>query len=1407
MPPIDGSQYATLGIEERRALFFAVWMPTAVSVSAYVKYCKEKHFSTTPEACRRAFARLEAFGYVELKNHRKELFCECLRPVDAKTAVWMARDADQGRWWPQNDNELCMLVTGQRHYSYSYLDGETSTIGWAFVWLRALAIGAGGLTEEQLKWEQPKYIANAAGALAGTLLRLDPAAFALPAKKFARKADDFLTALVSEMFRLAVPAQWLAKQLIDRGREARLPQTAAALGCAMFWCGQIELARQLFALPKVNANFAEWLDLVLAGESGKAARKMQGMLEQALVINLPTRLLAAQTAVAARKDRLPYLKIAGVVSLGARQYNSSISNPPLLTRRIAAAGRLLRVMEESVPPQTLWVEHFGQDIGVDASYCYTLAMAFRGERLAVKDRVDAGKYLARLAATVFYPAGYVNFAREIFAAIGTEYDVATYAAVRTEIEAKATPLTDEMVSVPVWQKFLDRVGQIEGGTANKTAETGILHWVLVGDLDEINDQGAFAFKPCLKQADGKIVPCKSVRTSMLVSSEDTVFGMLPDVIGSARIRNVLESLAGFARLLYLEDKLEYNYWGEYRRYNLTNKGCEKVQPLNIVRRALRVERRLQSDGTMVLELPDLPKTNAPEDGLPESRFYWDSQLSQLTIISISRSIGRLAQLVAEFGNGNSITMPAGCFAAVDHQLRRHCGDVEVDDRLQDGVELPEIAAGGRLCVAIDFGGDTLEVAALVDAGGGAADGDGAAAASGGDSSEGAAFSSVEFVPGEGDGEVITVNAAQRPVRLRRDLAAESANLVRLRERLADFEKFRNEENRWTVIGIDQALEALHLLKQGEGEYRLVWKRGRRVNVVSASQCGAKLTSHLSAQDWFRVEGEFELDDGRVLTMMQMVAAVSASKGNFVQLSDGDYLRLTGSMQRQLAALAAAGRRKGDGLEIVKAAVPMLDGVFGEGEGSLALPEAMRATAEEIRDVFSRRPEPPSGLQAKLRSYQLSGYRWLSRLAGCGFGSCLADDMGLGKTLQIIALLLERSGDGPSLVIAPSSVCGNWRSEIKRFAPSLAPVMAHEGVEQVAQAGKGDVVIASYGYLLFHAGDFTGRDWNGIVLDEAQAIKNDATRRAKLVKDLRGRFRVAATGTPVENRLGELWSIFDFLNPGLLGPAASFISRLTIGGRASPELKRMVKPLILRRLKGDVLKDLPEKTEITIPVELGAVERAGYEGCRRHALSVLENGNAHTNRMAILAELTRLRRYCCHPSLVLPAEEIPSAKLEAVLGVMEDLIAGGHRALIFSQFTDYLAIVRRQVERRGWQYQYLDGGTPTLLRERAVKAFQGGEGEFFLISLKAGGTGLTLTAADYVLLLDPWWNPAVETQAADRAHRIGQTRNVTVYRFIAAKTVEERVIELHKEKLAIAADVLDGTASAALSPEQLMKLFN
>ncbi|MBR6021918.1 MAG: hypothetical protein IK066_05805, partial [Kiritimatiellae bacterium] len=669
------------------------------------------------------------------------------------------------------------------------------------------------------------------------------------------------------------------------------------------------------------------------------------------------------------------------------------------------------------------------------------------------------------------------------------------------------------------------------------------------------------------------------------------------------------------------------------------------------------------------------------------------------------------------------------------------------------------------------------------------------------------------LPGAGQPERLVPHKGRSAV-LVRDLAAERKAADAVRAALAPFESWQSSPNEWLVDDFAQMLRALDALRALGPAVRLEWLSPRKLSVTAPQKKSWKISAVGGADFWFSVKGEVTLDDGTRATLSDLLDAYANRRGEFVPFGDSAYIRLSAALARRLEALSAAGHKKKDSLALPPAALPFLDAAFdpaADAEAGLSFPKALAQRAAEVRDAFAALVSVPPRLKATLRPYQVEGYTWLSRLAAAGFGACLADDMGLGKTVQIIALLLARAADGPSLVVAPASVCGNWRSELARFAPTLNPVMAWDAgpddtAAALAAAKPGDVVIAGYGLLVSRADAFAARTWNGVVLDEAQAIKNEETKRARAARRLAARFRVVATGTPVENRLSDVWSLFEFLNPGLLGTPAEFARRFTADGRPAPALKRLLSPLILRRVKRDVLDDLPEKTEITLPVLLSPEERAGYETVRRRALDTLR-GDAAQNRISILAELTRLRRYCCHPSLVLgPDSAVPAAKLEALLDLLASLRDNGHRALVFSQFTDFLAIVRKSLDEHSFSHLYLDGQTPSAERARLVDAFQRGEGDFFLVSLRAGGLGLNLTAANYVILLDPWWNPAVEQQAADRAHRIGQKRPVTVYRLVAADTVEERVLALHAEKNALSADLLSDASSPALTPALLLSLF-
>jgi SNF2 family DNA or RNA helicase len=399
------------------------------------------------------------------------------------------------------------------------------------------------------------------------------------------------------------------------------------------------------------------------------------------------------------------------------------------------------------------------------------------------------------------------------------------------------------------------------------------------------------------------------------------------------------------------------------------------------------------------------------------------------------------------------------------------------------------------------------------------------------------------------------------------------------------------------------------------------------------------------------------------------------------------------------------------------------------------------------------------------------------------------------------------------------VCGNWLAEAGRFAPSLNVQLYGEGdrAAMLEAAGPGDVVLVSCTLMQQSAEGFAGRTWHTLVVDEAQAIKNAAAKRSQAMFDLSADFRMALSGTPVENRLAELWSIMRFCNPGLLGTLTRFNTRFAgpierdRDREAQHLLRRLIAPFVLRRTKGQVLQELPPRTELTLMVAPDSAEAAHYEALRRQAVAEAEiaaasdsPGQAHFN---ILAQLTRLRRAACDPRLVSPDLGIVGAKVQAFAQLALELSANGHKTLVFSQFVDFLTLLRAPLDEAGIAYQYLDGATPAAERTRRVNAFQAGVGELFLISLKAGGFGLNLTAADYVVIADPWWNPAAEDQAMGRAHRIGQVRPVTVYRLVNKGSLEERIVSLHTEKRALAEGILaEGESTALPSAEDLIALI-
>jgi non-specific serine/threonine protein kinase len=467
---------------------------------------------------------------------------------------------------------------------------------------------------------------------------------------------------------------------------------------------------------------------------------------------------------------------------------------------------------------------------------------------------------------------------------------------------------------------------------------------------------------------------------------------------------------------------------------------------------------------------------------------------------------------------------------------------------------------------------------------------------------------------------------------------------------------------------------------------------------------------------------------------------------------------------------------------------------------------------------------PDSFKGTLRSYQLAGFQWFQFLKEFGLGGCLADDMGLGKTVQTLALLLcekeQTVSRLPSLLVVPTSLLFNWQRESRAFVPSLL-IMTYHGYDRKRyRSGDfrlADVVLTTYGTLQREIDLFAAMAYSWVILDEAQAIKNPLSQTAKSARRLDARHRLALSGTPVENSLSELWSLFAFLNPGMLGPysryAASFIrpiekernkTRLAV-------LHDLTHPCILRRTKGQVAKELPAKTEMIIKVPLLPRQRTLYEmtrdACYASIMRAIDSQGLEQSRLHVLQALTRLRQICCHPRLVDPSFKGDSGKFETFDELVENVVAEKHKALVFSPFVGALDLIRERLRFRAIRHEYLTGQTAD--RRVPVDSFQADPDiPLMLISLKAGGVGLNLTAADYVILFDPWWNPAVENQAADRAHRIGQTRPVFVYKLIAQDSVEERVLELQKAKKELFDALLtpDAGVFKSLQKEEIQRLF-
>ncbi len=559
----------------------------------------------------------------------------------------------------------------------------------------------------------------------------------------------------------------------------------------------------------------------------------------------------------------------------------------------------------------------------------------------------------------------------------------------------------------------------------------------------------------------------------------------------------------------------------------------------------------------------------------------------------------------------------------------------------------------------------------------------------------------------------------------------------------------------------------------------------------------------AAQDWFDLSIQLKVDDTELSP--DEIALLLRARGKWVRLPRKGWRRLevaAAGMDGVARTLDQLGIGAQQALTTPGATKHRLH-VLQLAGAAADLGERNEAAARHLRrrlDAISQRPpaQLPVGLTATLRPYQKEGFQFLAHLSSLGFGGLLADDMGLGKTVQALAWLLHlrkgRKGRAPFqvLVVCPKSVVHGWAAEAGRFAPGLTCAVYSPGLEE--EAGKAELVVANYAQVRLREPWFTGRKWNAAILDEAQFIKNPASQIARSVAALPAEHRLLLTGTPVENRVTDLWSLFAFAQPGLLGSLASFRREYDPKITGSTErLHRRIRHFLLRRTKAEVATDLPARTEDELVVEMEGAQRKLYEAelkrARQQLLGITTARDLDRARFNVLASLLRLRQICCHPALFDPAyAELPSAKLTALMERLEELRDEGHQVLVFSQFVEMLQLIRAGLVERDIGHLMLTGATED--RGALVEQFQRDRSKtVFLLSLKAAGFGLNLTAASYAILYDPWWNPAVEAQAIDRTHRIGQTKPVIAYRLIAADSIELKIRALQRDKAALAAAIV------------------
>lgn len=667
-----------------------------------------------------------------------------------------------------------------------------------------------------------------------------------------------------------------------------------------------------------------------------------------------------------------------------------------------------------------------------------------------------------------------------------------------------------------------------------------------------------------------------------------------------------------------------------------------------------------------------------------------------------------------------------------------------------------------------------------------------------------------FTPGEGPSEVLGERDG-KPCYALRDLAWERATVGELLDVLQLESARELSPLRYHIATQEASLALIERVARARHLLEIEWLTGHRPLQITKTIRRTDLKFKInSAERWYEARGHAELDSGAKVSLIALLEAARTGQ-RFVQVTANSYAALHDELRVLLERAADAVYTERDKLKLAASALPRL----------LELTELARIErAPEIDALVARMQQSdsdacalPEPIASQLRAYQREGARFLLRLASWANGGCLADEMGLGKTVQTLTVLSARKELGPALVIAPTSVGHNWCAEAARFVPELK-LGLYRGERRArlrTGLGPGDVLVTSYELATADRKELAKLRFATLVLDEAHMLKNAGTERARAIAAFDADFRIALTGTPVENHLGELWSLMAQLNPALLGSFTQFRARFGLpierydDAERLSVLRQIVSPFILRRDKRTVAPELPARIEVTRAVALSPAERDLYDAAVADLRQRIEGRRrSDLDRVEMLAEITKLRRLACHPRLVVADWQLPSSKLRALLDLLTEILPHGHRALLFSQFVSHLQLIRSALAARGLDHLYLDGSTAAGERARLVNRWQAGETSLFLISLKAGGTGLNLSKADYVVHLDPWWNPAAEDQAADRAHRIGSDRPVTIVRLLAQDTVEEQVAALHHDKRELARALLQETGARKLPIDELAR---